>query len=76
MSPRKLSQLKKEGLLRVVIENVTPEVDAGRHPAKRVVGDRVDVEVDVFAEGHEKVAGDLLYRGPEDKEWRRMDEFK
>jgi starch synthase (maltosyl-transferring) len=71
VSPRKLSQLKKEGLLRVVIENLRPEIDAGRHPAKRVVGDRVEVEVDLFADGHESVAGDLLYRGPEHGEWQR-----
>ena len=33
-----------DGRVRVVIENVTPAVDAGRFPIKRVVGDRVVVE--------------------------------
>lgn len=72
MSPRKLSQLKEEGRRRVVIERLTPEIDAGRHPAKRVVGQHLDVEVDVFADGHESVSGDLLYRGPNDKDWYRV----
>jgi starch synthase (maltosyl-transferring) len=72
VSPRKLSQLKARGRLRVVVENVTPEVDAGRHPVKRVVGQRVDVEADVFADGHDSVSGDLLYRRQEDREWQRV----
>lgn len=72
MTARRLSLLKREGLCRVVIENLLPEIDAGRHPAKRVVGQQVDVAVDVFADGHEAVSGDLLYRGPEDNEWQRV----
>ncbi len=71
MTPRKLSQLKPEGRVRAVIENVTPEVDAGRFPAKRAVGQWVDVEVDVFADGHDKVAGDVLYRPADQKDWQR-----
>ena len=58
--------------LRVVIENVAPEVDAGRFPAKRVSGEFVDVEVDVFADGHDSVSGDLLYRAPNQQTWHRV----
>ena len=45
-----------------VIEAVAPQLDGGRHPIKRVVGDRVDVTADVFREGHDAVAAALLYR--------------
>ena len=38
---------------RVVIENVQPQVDCGRFPIKRVVGDRVKVTADIFADGHD-----------------------
>ncbi|MGH7583604.1 MAG: alpha-1,4-glucan--maltose-1-phosphate maltosyltransferase [Gemmatimonadales bacterium] len=55
---------------RVVIERVTPEVDAGRFAAKRVVGDVVVVEADVFAEGHDRVAGVVRVRGPGDEAWQ------
>ena len=48
--------------LRAVIESVQPEIDAGRFPAKRTAGEIVRVEADVFADGHDKVAADLLYR--------------
>jgi starch synthase (maltosyl-transferring) len=49
-------------LRRVIIEDVTPEVDEGRFPAKRTVGEAVVVEADVFADGHDLVAAALLWR--------------
>lgn len=55
---------------RVVIDKVWPEVDCGRYPVKRVVGEKVAVEADVFADGHDVVRARLLYRGPVDGEWR------
>ena len=50
-----------EGRRRVAIEGVTPEIDCGRFPIKRVVGDMVRVEANVFADGHDQVACRLLY---------------
>lgn len=50
-----------EGRRRVVIENVSPEVDCGRFAIKRVVGETVVVEADVFADGHDSVACRILY---------------
>jgi hypothetical protein len=47
-----------------VVENVTPCVDGGRFPAKRVVGDTVEVNASCFAHGHELVACVVRYRGP------------
>jgi starch synthase (maltosyl-transferring) len=47
---------------RVVIEGVEPEIDCGRFPIKRVVGDRVTVEADAFADGHDAVCCVLLWR--------------
>jgi starch synthase (maltosyl-transferring) len=50
-----------DGRLRVVIEEVTPEIDCGRFPIKRVVGETVIVEADVFADGHDHVACRIVY---------------
>jgi starch synthase (maltosyl-transferring) len=55
--------------VRVVIEGVTPEIDAGRFPAKRVVGERVTVGADVFAEGHDRLAAALRFRRVGDDGW-------
>jgi starch synthase (maltosyl-transferring) len=59
-----------EGRRRVVIERVTPEIDCGRYPIKRIVGDSVSVECDAFADGHDVIACAIRYRGPSDDEWR------
>ena len=58
--------------LRVVIEGVTPEIDHGRFPAKRVLGDRVTVGADVFAEGHDRLAAVLRFRRSSDETWHEV----
>jgi starch synthase (maltosyl-transferring) len=45
---------------RVVIENVHPEVDEGRYPAKATVGIPVRIEADIYADNHEEIAADIL----------------
>ena len=57
---------------RVIVEAVTPEVDAGRFPIKRVVGEVVEVEADVFTDGHEHVAAALWVRAPGDPRTREI----
>ena len=59
------------GAGRVVIENVTPEIDGGRTPVKRIVGEAVRVEADIFSDGHDKIAAALLYRPADETSWRR-----
>ena len=61
--------LAGDGLRRVVIEGVTPEIDAGRYPIKRVPGESVVVEADVFADGHDLITVVLRYRRMEASQW-------
>jgi starch synthase (maltosyl-transferring) len=49
--------------LRIAITNVAPSVDDGRYPAKRVVGDTVVIEADIFADGHPMIAAEVLHQG-------------
>lgn len=67
----KIGQFPVQGRARAVIEGVSPEIDAGRFPIKRVVGDRVIVEADIFADGHDQISADLLYRIAGEPEWQR-----
>ncbi len=46
-----------------------PQVDAGRYPVKRALGDEVRVEADVFTDGHDAVGAEVLFKFEEDKEW-------
>jgi alpha-1,4-glucan:maltose-1-phosphate maltosyltransferase-like protein len=53
-SLRQMPQQAADGRRRVVIEQVSPEIDCGRFAIKRVIGETVVVEADVFADGHFK----------------------
>lgn len=64
-----MEELQKDGRRRVVIENVTPQVDGGRFPAKRTVGDTVRVEADIFTDGHDSIAAVLLFRSEDSALW-------
>ena len=54
---------------RVVIENLTPQVDGGRFAVKRVVGDKIECEADIFVDGHDLLSSELLFRRETDTEW-------
>jgi len=56
----------------VAIEAVSPEVEAGRFPAKRSLGERVAVEADVFADGHDAVACVIRYRHQSEEAWTEV----
>ena len=45
-----------------VIENLSPLVDGGRYPVKRIVTDDLVVEADIFRDGHDVVAAALKWR--------------
>jgi starch synthase (maltosyl-transferring) len=56
---------------RIAIEGVSPAVDDGRFPVKRVEGDLVVVEADVLADGHDRLAAVVWHRrsGPAAGDW-------
>jgi starch synthase (maltosyl-transferring) len=54
----------------VVIENVQPLVDCGRYPIKRVLGEDLVVEADIFKDGHDVVAAVLKWRVVRKRGWR------
>jgi len=56
---------------RIAIESVSPTVDCGRFPVKTITGRPLTVEADIFADGHEMLLADVLWRGPGDQEFRR-----
>src|SRR5262245_26117172 len=51
-----------DGRRRVVVAAVRPELDGGRFAVKRVVGDVLEVEADLLVDGHDVLAGRVLYR--------------
>ena len=61
---------RPDGRRRAVIESVRPEIDCGRFAAKRVVGEWVDVEADIFADGHDRLAAVVRHRRAGASDWR------
>jgi starch synthase (maltosyl-transferring) len=61
-----------DGRHRVVIERVTPEIDGGRYPVKRTIGEAMVVEADVFTDGHDLLGVALLYRHKRDPQWMEL----
>ncbi len=57
------------GRRRVVIAGVSPEIDDGRFPAKRVIGDTVEVSADIFCDGHDLLRASLLHRHESLEAW-------
>ncbi len=61
--------LEPEGRRRVVIEGVTPSINGGRFPIKRVCGEQVIVEADAFCDGHDDLHCILCYRREDATAW-------
>ena len=59
---------KPKSVLRVAIENVTPEVDCGRFPIARTPGELVVVRADIFSDGHDVVDAAVQYRKSEEQQ--------
>jgi starch synthase (maltosyl-transferring) len=54
------------------IGGVRPELDGGRFPVKREVGDLFEVTADILREGHEALAAVLQYRTVKDPGWHEV----
>src|SRR5512140_640278 len=54
----------------VVIDNVQPLIDCGRSAIKRIVGEDLVVEADIFKDGHDVVAAVLKWRVVGKRAWR------
>jgi starch synthase (maltosyl-transferring) len=53
------------------VEDIYPRVDGGRFAVKRIAGEAVDVWVDLLRDGHDVIAGSLLWRKESEDHWHR-----
>lgn len=60
---------EKDARRRVVVEYVSPQIDGGRFPIKRTVGEKVTVKAHIFTDGHEKIRAELLSRDSDSKKY-------
>lgn len=62
----------KEAQQRVIIDRVRPEIDGGRYPIKRTVGEKVVVTAHLFADGHDRLSARLLYKPGSEQAWSEV----
>ncbi|MBA2670326.1 MAG: DUF3416 domain-containing protein, partial [Gemmatimonadetes bacterium] len=63
---------EREARRYIVIEAVSPELDCGRYAVKREVGDSLEVQADIFKEGHDAIAAAIRYRMEGETEWQEQ----
>jgi len=62
-----------EGNKRVVIEKVFPEIDNGRFPIKRIVGEKVNIKAHIISDGHDEKTCFLFYKHENDTDWQKKE---
>jgi starch synthase (maltosyl-transferring) len=60
------------GTIRVVIENIQPQIDGGSTAVRRVAGEDVSVEARIFTDGHDHIDGALLFRAASSDQWQSV----
>jgi starch synthase (maltosyl-transferring) len=55
---------------RIQIQDVTPQVDCGRYPVKRTLGERVEVTAKIFRDGHEQLGAAVRYKPAGATRWQ------
>lgn len=60
------------GQKRAIIEHITPQINGGKHYIKRVVGEKVTVEADIYGDGHDVVLAELQYKTQKQRKWRSV----
>lgn len=62
-----------QGKRRVIIENVQPLVDGGLYPAKRTVGETVQVSASIFGDGHDHLRASVLFKKKGASRWSTVE---
>ncbi|HAV14026.1 MAG TPA: alpha-1,4-glucan--maltose-1-phosphate maltosyltransferase [Opitutae bacterium] len=60
---------KSNGQARVVIDHLSPQIDGGRNPFKRIQGDWINFKAHAFADSHDLLTVDLRIRKMGTKNW-------
>jgi starch synthase (maltosyl-transferring) len=72
-SDRDLEALERVGQIgRIAIPEVRPQLDCGRFPVKRIVGERLRVTADIVKEGHDILTAEVRYRPQGGEAWQAV----
>ncbi|MFA5138236.1 MAG: maltotransferase domain-containing protein [Elusimicrobiota bacterium] len=54
----------------IIIQDITPCLDNGLYPLKRLAGESLGVEATVFRDGHDRIRVVLRWKAADEKDWR------
>lgn len=57
---------------RIIIENVSPQIDCGAYFIKRIVNQDINVTADIFSDGHDIVESCVKFKHENDKKWQEV----
>jgi starch synthase (maltosyl-transferring) len=57
---------------RIVIENLSPQIDCGAYFIKRIVGQTINVSADVFSDGHDIIECCVKFKHETDENWQEV----
>jgi starch synthase (maltosyl-transferring) len=61
-----VAERNDNGRIRAVIDSLSPTVDGGRFPPKRIAGETVTIEAHCFADGHDRLRVTMRWRALDD----------
>ncbi|MCD6062473.1 MAG: alpha,4-glucan--maltose-phosphate maltosyltransferase [Flavipsychrobacter sp.] len=64
--------LAADGKKRVVIIDVSPQIENGRYPAKAVIGEPVTISANIFGDGHDEISASVLVKAKGDRVWKEF----
>lgn len=68
-----MSTLARNGRKRVLISNISPAIDGGRQPLKRVIQENISLSCNLYADGHDIIRAKALWKAKADKKWHSKD---
>lgn len=57
---------------RVVIDYVSPQINGGEFPIKRVTNEVVNVDAHILTDGHDIIAASVLYKHEKERNWKEV----
>jgi starch synthase (maltosyl-transferring) len=68
-TPGQRTMIKFKGKQRVIISNVSPEIDKGQFPGKAAINEPVTISADIFSDGHDEISASLYIRKVNQRKW-------
>src|SRR5690606_3322948 len=67
-----LLNIKSDGRQRVIISNISPQIDGGKFAAKTVLNEPITISADIFSDGHDEVKAAVLVRHENERQWKEL----